>query len=295
MVLWLDMNTDTTLPENFRERYGPWALIAGGSEGTGESFARQLASIGINLILVARREAPLQKLQQSILEKSAIDIEIVVQDMTAIDALDNVLARCGGKDIGLFIYNLGSNVHYDRFTEWPRQTLDFMLKMNCEMPLHLSHHVAQEMKTRGKGGIIFLGSLAGLAGAAYMSIYPASKAYLQILAEGLWHDLMPLGIDVMCSILGATKTPSHANMKFDELNRDGQEHGPASAMECDDVARETLLMLGKGPIWVVGEHNRALLPPGFLAGRPYAIEMMSMNTASIAGIEHTPVPPERLQ
>lgn len=289
------MSIDTTLPENFRERYGPWALIAGGSEGTGESFARQLASIGINLILVARREAPLRQLQRSILENNHIDIEIVAQDMTADNALDNVLASCNGKQIGLFIYNLGSNVHYDRFTEWPKETLDFMLKMNCEMPLHLSHHLAKDMKTRGKGGIVFLGSLAGLAGAAYMSIYPASKAYLQILAEGLWHDLMPLGIDVMCSILGATNTPSHAHMKFDEMNHDDQAATQSTAMECDDVARETLAMLGKRPVWVVGEHNRAILPADFIAGRPFAVELMSMNTARIAGIEHTPVPPERLQ
>ncbi|MFK7733207.1 MAG: SDR family NAD(P)-dependent oxidoreductase [Pseudomonadales bacterium] len=289
------MSIDTTLPENFKERYGPWALIAGGSEGTGESFARQLAAIGINLILVARREAPLLKLRQSLLKNNSVQVEILAQDMTANDALNNVLACCNGKDIGLFIYNLGSNVHYDRFTEWPTETLDFMLKMNCEMPLHLSHHFAKDMKTRGKGGIIFLGSLAGLAGAAYMSIYPASKAYLQILAEGLWHDLMPLGIDVMCSILGATNTPSHAHMKFDEMTRDDQEDAQPNAMECDDVASETLAMLGQGPVWVVGEHNRAILPEDFLASRPFAVEMMSMNTAQIAGIEHTPVPPERLQ
>lgn len=289
------MSIDTTLPENFKERYGPWALIAGGSEGTGESFARQLASIGINLILVARREAPLQKLQRSLLENHPIEVVIVAQDMTAHNALENVLASCSGKNIGLFIYNLGSNVHYDRFTEWPAEALNFMLKMNCEMPSHLAHHFAKEMKMRGKGGIIFLGSLAGLAGAAYMSIYPASKAYLQILAEGLWHDLMPLGIDVMCSILGATNTPSHAHMKFDEMSRDEQATLKPMAMECDDVASETLARLGKGPVWVVGEHNRAILPQDFLASRPYAVEMMSMNTAQIAGIEHTPVPPERLQ
>ncbi len=289
------MSIDTTLPENFRERYGPWALIAGGSEGTGASFARQLASIGINLVLVARREAPLIQLQQSLIENSGIQVEVLAQDMTANKALENVQACCIGKDIGLFIYNLGSNVHYERFTQWPKETLDFMLKMNCEMPLHLSHHFANNMKTRGKGGIVFIGSLAGLAGAAYMSIYPATKAYLQILAEGLWHDLMPLGIDVMCSILGATKTPSHAHMKFDEMNRDGEDSSQPTAMECDDVASETLAKLGQGPVWVVGEHNRALLPADFLASRPFAVEMMSMNTAQIAGIEHTPVPSERLQ
>ena len=48
--------------EQFAAKYGPWALIAGASEGTGASFARQLAEKGLNLILVARREGPLEQL-----------------------------------------------------------------------------------------------------------------------------------------------------------------------------------------------------------------------------------------
>jgi len=298
------MQQEDTVPENslvnnnslaadFCARYGPWAVIAGGSEGTGESFARLLAAQGIHLILLARRDAPLQRLKESIETEHGVMVEAVAVDLTADHAVDTIIEVGSGKEVGLFIYNLGSNIRYGRFTDWPRESLEFMIRMNCEMPVQLSHHFSQGMKQRKRGGIVFLGSLAGLAGAAYMSIYPATKAYLQILAEGLWHDLKPLGIDVMCSILGATNTPSHQNMKFEELNADG-EPSHSMAMECDDVARETLAHLGTAPIWVVGAHNRALLPEGFIAQRPLAVEMMSMNTAKISGIEHTPVSAEPL-
>ena len=46
----------------FAERYGPWALVAGASEGTGAAFSRQLAEQGLNLILIARRAGPLEEL-----------------------------------------------------------------------------------------------------------------------------------------------------------------------------------------------------------------------------------------
>ena len=45
-----------------RDRYGPWAVIAGGSDGTGAAFARDVAASGINLLLVARRQGPLDTL-----------------------------------------------------------------------------------------------------------------------------------------------------------------------------------------------------------------------------------------
>ncbi|WP_373097126.1 hypothetical protein [Zhongshania sp.] len=43
---------------NFKDRYGPWALIAGASEGTGRAFAQHIAEQGLNCVLIARRTAP---------------------------------------------------------------------------------------------------------------------------------------------------------------------------------------------------------------------------------------------
>jgi short-subunit dehydrogenase len=39
----------------FAEKYGPWALIAGGSEGIGASFARKIAQQAVNVVLMARK------------------------------------------------------------------------------------------------------------------------------------------------------------------------------------------------------------------------------------------------
>jgi shikimate 5-dehydrogenase len=76
---------------SFVERYGPWALITGASEGTGSAFAHRLADEGINCILVARREAPLQALAQAIRAKGVECVTASV-DLSALDATDRIVA-----------------------------------------------------------------------------------------------------------------------------------------------------------------------------------------------------------
>jgi len=56
-------------------KYGPCALIAGASEGIGAAFARHLAEEGIDLVLVARRKEPLEKLASLLIEKYRINVE----------------------------------------------------------------------------------------------------------------------------------------------------------------------------------------------------------------------------
>ena len=269
------------LPQEFADKYGPWALIAGGSEGVGESFARMLARVGVNLVLLARRQGPLETLASSIRSEYGVEVRIGSVDLTSAELMAQVTALTDDIDVGLMIYNAGSSIGYNRFPDWKSEDLDFMIKLNCQAPVQLAHHYAKGMCERGRGGLMFLSSMAGFSGSAWMTIYPATKAFDQMLAEGLWHDLKPAGVDALCLVLGATKTPSHAHVAFEKFTPDG-------GMECDDAAWEGLGHLGDGPLWVAGEANRARLPEGFIEERALAIDMMSWGTAIINDLEHVP-------
>lgn len=276
------MTDQRNLPAEFSERYGPWAVIAGGSEGIGESFARYLAAAGINLVLLARREAPLKALATTLVGEYGVEVRPISIDLTAPDLLATLAPQTADIEVGLLIFNAGSTIRYGRFDQWELDELDFMLQLNCRAPVHLAHHFCQGMVARGRGGMMFLTSAAAFAGSAHMSVYPATKAFDNVLAEGLWRDLQPAGIDCLSLVVGATRTPSHKEVDFSRFNPDLPDGG---AMQCDDVAWEGLGQLGVHPTWIVGEHNRARYPETYPADRAQIIEMMSWATAAINNLE----------
>ena len=146
------------------KRYGPWAVIIGGSEGVGASFARKLAADGFGLLLVARKIEPLTQLAEA-LRADGADIRILQMDVTRADFLDRVAEASADIDVGLLIYNAGS-VAPASFLDTPLDSALNAVNLNVVGPLKLAHHFGRTMSARGGGGIIILGSVAGAAGGA---------------------------------------------------------------------------------------------------------------------------------
>ncbi|MGB1439704.1 MAG: SDR family NAD(P)-dependent oxidoreductase, partial [Luminiphilus sp.] len=89
---------------DFKARYGPWALVAGASEGLGAAFAAALAARGLNLVLVARREPLLQELAAQLTEQHAIQVEPLAADLANIDVCQELIASLE-QDVGLLVCN----------------------------------------------------------------------------------------------------------------------------------------------------------------------------------------------
>src|SRR5882724_11243989 len=102
---------------SFAERYGPWAVIAGASEGTGSAFARKVAARGVNCILIARRAAPLAPLADVIRAESRVDCITATVDLAAPNAFDSIVAAVGQREIGLFISNAGADSNGSHFLD----------------------------------------------------------------------------------------------------------------------------------------------------------------------------------
>lgn len=262
------------------QRYGPWALIAGGSEGIGLAFAQQLAKAGINLLLLARNAENLATASHQL--RQDYDVQICTQalDLCADNVSDAIDDFTKNKDVGLLIYNAGAMHGADLFLDASFSNVQKLIALNCSGPALLAHKFGRHMRDRKRGGIILLSSMSGLAGGAYVTAYAASKAFDISLAEGLWAELKPFGVDVLGLIAGATATPAMA--------RSGVTFTPEHpAMTAQQVATEGLENLGNGPLHVAGEHNRAF--ESMLRGdRAQAVEMMSLGAA---GMYEKPYPP----
>jgi short-subunit dehydrogenase len=221
-------------------KYGPWALIAGGSEGLGASFAEQLAAEGINLVLTGRKVEPLEETAARARE-AGVEVRTVAVDLTAPDALERLRAATDDVEVGLLLYNAGANSYGSELVEGDLDRFDLVIDVNTKARVRLVHHYGKRMKDRGRGGILLVGSTAGYRGSPWNALYNAAKAFSRIFAEGLWYELKDHGVDVVEFVVGGIRTPAMA--------RRGMKFGPEIA-EPDDVAREGLAHLADGPVWV---------------------------------------------
>lgn len=247
----------------FARRYGPWALVAGGSEGIGAAFARALAARGLDLVLVARRAGPLDALAGELGRAHGRAVRTLAVDLAAPDAAEVIARACADVDVGLVVLSAALS----RVAPFLDVALADHLRavdIACRAPLALAHHFGRRLRARRAGGLVFLSSLAGLYGGPYVATYAAAKAFDCVLAESLAAELAPDGVDVVACVAGPTRTPT--------WQATAAGVGPAP-MEPDAVAAATLAALGRRPRVIPGARHRLTtwlvqqLPRRFVLGR----------------------------
>ena len=233
------------------KHYGPWAVIAGGSEGVGASFAQKLAGAGINLVLLARKPEPLDEVAQHVQRETSVKVRTLPLDLSADDMLDLIKKVTEDVEVGMLVYNAGAESLIRSFHDRDLANAERMIALNVSGPTRLAHHFGGAMRERRRGGIILVGATGGYAGSPRTAMYAATKAFDCILAEGLWYELKPYNVHVLGLILGATKTPAMARIGL-KLDAPGYE-----AADPDAVAQEGLDHLGVDPIWHTGGTGEA--------------------------------------
>ena len=263
--------------DEFAGKYGPWALIAGASEGVGASLADQLASLGLNLVLVARNASLVNTVADGVRERHGVQVRPLVLDLTEPDVGARAAEATEDLEVGLVIYNAGAANRTVEFLDDSFEQSLQQIKLACIGPVALARLFAPGMRDRGRGGIVLVGSLACLAGSYTLAVYSAVKAFNMNFAEGLWSELGPHGVDVVCTPLGKTDTEAMQRMG---VVPDDQTMAPG------DVAGEIIDNIGNGPVYVVGESNRAIADQIWTVPRRSLVEMMSAASRHFAEEEN---------
>ena len=248
---------------DFADRYGPWALVAGASEGVGASAARSLGERGVNVVLVSRRQAALDDVAETVRSST----RTVQLDLSEPDAANQLVRATADLEIGLLIYNAGADPNMARFLDKPLEVWQAMLTRNCTTVMASAHHFGGLMAERGHGGVVLVTSGAAWAGGSRLAVYGASKAFDLILAESLWAELEPAGVHVLAMVLGQTDTPALRAL-LGEREVDG-------LADPDDVVRDMLDNLAHGPTWPPDPSPLGSLP------RRLAVELMTQGSASL--------------
>jgi len=262
--------------EEFSRRYGPWALVAGGSLGMGAEYSRQLARKGLGVVLVAEAADPLQALADSLAREYGVATRAIVLDLSAADVLEVLQSATRDLDVGLVVYNAAHSV-VGAFRDVSLADKLKMLDVNCRGPLLVTHHFGSRMAQRGRGGIILVSSLAGFQGQAMVGTYAATKAFDLVLGETLWEELGRHGVDVLAFCPGATRTPH-----FLATNPRPGRFFSAPLMDPANTVAEALAALGAGPTRIAGRTNRlAAFVLHRLLPRKALVRIMSRTTRAM--------------
>jgi uncharacterized protein len=231
---------------SFAPRYGPWAVMLGGSEGIGAAFARQIATRGVNVVLVARRPQPMEQLAAELTREHRIVTRTLSVDLQESAAAVRVFEATADLEVGLLVYNAGADARGQFFVDVPVEEWVGRVECNCVNLLRACHHFGSCMRERQRGGIVIISSGAAWAGGARIAVYAATKGFDLLLGESLWAEMEPCGVDVLSMVLGVTDTPAFRR----HLVRDGIDPDSVDMADPEEVAAAALANLGNGPTWI---------------------------------------------
>lgn len=195
----------TRKQQRLRERYGPWAVVTGASDGIGRALARQLAAAGLHVVLAARRKEQLDALADELGREHEVQTRVIDVDLARPDGVDSLIARTLDLDVGLLVAAAGFGTS-GAFVDGVLAEELAMIDVNCRAVAALTHTFGRRLVARGRGGIVLLSSLVAFQGVPRAANYAATKAYVQGLAEGLHAELKPLGVDVVASAPGPVRS-----------------------------------------------------------------------------------------
>lgn len=230
------------------QKYGPWALITGSSEGIGKGFARRCAKEGMNLIMIARREDKLNASAAELADEFGVETRTLSLDMTQQGAIETITDAVKDLDVGMLI----NNVAFSRpaeFLSLSEENIAKQIYVNVSVVAMLTHHFGKIMQARDRGAIINVSSRTGEIAMPYFAMYCATKSFISILTESLWFELKDTNVDVLVIKPDQTATEGY-------LSKNPTIWGDAGIQTVEDCIDESFNALGSYAGWLTWPKSR---------------------------------------
>jgi short-subunit dehydrogenase len=184
-----------------------YILITGASSGIGLEMAKLLAAKNFNLILVARNEDKLLKLQQEIKNLFKIEVKYLLYDLSEPNSAADLYLET--KEHNYTITGLINNAGFGRFGpfhEMSWEQVSGMINLNITALTQLCHLFISDMKAAGSGKILNIASTAAFQPGPGMAVYYATKAFVLHFSEAINHELRNTGVSVTAACPGPTSS-----------------------------------------------------------------------------------------
>lgn len=248
------------------------ALITGASSGIGATYAKQLAARSTNLILVARDEARLNLLAQSLRESYGVEVSVLAADLTNHDDLQRVDHEIQqNKAITLLVNNAGMTVEGE-FIDGEIAKIQTMLTLNIVALTQLAHTAAQAFRARRNGTIVNIASVLALVSESANGAYNASKAYVLSLTRNLHRELAESGVRMQAVLPGLTRTEI-----FERAGKSINALPAEMLMEVDDLVSAALRGLDAGELVTIPSVEDVQLWQSYEEARIAILPFISLN------------------
>ncbi len=230
------------------------ALVTGASSGIGEAIARKLASVGVNLVLVARSQDKLTGLGDELTGRYGIDCSVFSLDLSKSGCASALLGQVesSGITVDILVNNAGFGTYGPFETISPGAEQE-EIAVNIAAVVDLAHAFLPGMLERGSGIILNLASTSSFQPCPYMAVYGATKAFVLNFSEALWAEYRVRGIHVAALCPGPVETGFIGKLGDESVRKTSVF---SSTIAPEQVATKALKAIqGKSPTYIIGLKN----------------------------------------
>ncbi|XP_029000468.1 very-long-chain 3-oxoacyl-CoA reductase-B [Betta splendens] len=242
---------------------GKWAVVTGATDGIGKAYAEQLARRGFAIVLISRSQEKLDEVSKEIASKCGVETKTISADFSSVDIYSRIEAGLAGLEVGVLVNNVGTSYTYPEFfLNIPNleQFIDSMVNINITSVCQMTRLVLPRMVERKKGAILNISSASGMYPVPLLTVYSATKAFVDFFSQGLQTEYRSKGI-IIQSVLPFFVTTKLSKIRRPTLDVPSPERYVAAELSTVGLQTQTN---GYLPHAVMGWVTTALLPARIL-------------------------------
>lgn len=240
-------------------RLGKWAVVTGATDGIGKSYAEELARRGFAVMLISRSQEKLDDVARSIESQHKVETRTIAVDFGKTDIYQKIEAGLSGLEIGVLVNNVGVSYPYPEYYLHIPDLDNFItntINVNMTSVCQMTRLVLPRMVQRSKGVILNISSASGMYPVPLLTVYSATKAFVDFFSRGLQEEYRRQGI-IIQSVLPFFVATKMTRIRTPTLDKPTPERYVAAAVTTAGVQSQTN---GYFPHAVMGWVTTKLVP-----------------------------------
>lgn len=216
---------------------GQTAFITGASSGIGKACAEQFASLGLNLVITARRLDRLSNLAKELSLQYGVAVTPISLDVRNLEEVEAVFKQMenDNRDVDILVNNAGLALSTDKMQDAKISNWETMIDTNVKGLLYMTKAVLPFMIKKNRGHIINIGSVAGHGYYSAGNVYCATKHAVKAITQSLRIDLLGTAIRVSEVDPGAVET-EFSEVRWDDKEKAKKFYQDFQPLVAEDIA-----------------------------------------------------------